>query len=123
MRKHAANSRAEADYWNNRVIVSDEIFYRKRRDDRRELASIIYKNSHILYSDKHPAQKFNYIKDKEEIHGINLPDKLEKFYRTFIGQLQGNSFEIWQALSNRSSERIKYNPATIKQLKSLGYIE
>lgn len=111
------------NFWENRIIVSDEVHNRGTREDRRELASIIYKDTHILISDKHPVQKFNYFKDKEEIHGITIFGKLKKFYKRFIRELQGNNFAIWQSITKNISTRIKYDPETIEHLKSLGYIK
>jgi len=109
--------------WNNRIIVSDEVHNRITRNDRRELASIIYKDTHILNSDTVPLRRFNYQTDKEEINGITVSNKLRKIYKSFIRDLQGNNFAIWQAMTKKTSTKIKYDPETIKHLKSLGYIE
>ncbi|MFC2155565.1 sulfatase, partial [Acidobacteriota bacterium] len=111
------------DSWNNRIIVSDEVYNRSTRNDRRELASIIYKDTHILSSDTVPLRRFNYLTDKEEIKGITVSHKLREIYKSFIRDLQGKNCAIWQAMTKKTSAKVKYDPETIKHLKSLGYIE
>lgn len=109
-------------FWNNRIIVSDEMQNRTKRDDQRALASIIFKDTHILCSDTYPLQQFNYWNDKQEIKGITVPDQLKVTYKTLIRELQKSNFAIWQAITKNTSTRIKYDPKTIERLKSLGYI-
>ena len=111
------------DFGNNRIVISDEMHYRRGRNDRRELASIIYKETHILSSDKYAMQQFNYLEDKDEINGIIVQGNLKAIYKTFIRDLQKNNFAIWKAIAKKSATRIKYDPEIIKKLKTLGYIQ
>jgi arylsulfatase A-like enzyme len=113
----------KTDFWNNRIIVSDEVHYRKARNDRRALASIIYNGTHILSSDKHPMRRFDYLFDKEETAGAALPPGLKEYWKSFIRKLQANNFAIWQTITKNKPGKIKYNPKTIKHLKSLGYVQ
>ena len=110
-------------YWNNRLIVSDETINRKKWEDSRELASLIYKDTHILSSSKLPLLRFNYVNDKNELNGEKVPGNLKVLYKTFIRDLKNTYFTIWQGITKKSAARIKYDPNTIKRLKSLGYIQ
>lgn len=116
-------SRKKPGFWTNRIIVSDEVHYRRTRDDRRELASIIYNNTHILSSYKYPVQRFDYRSDKEEAAGKVLSPGLRMFWKSFIRKLQANNFTIWRRMTKNRPAKIKYDAKTIKHLKSLGYIE
>jgi arylsulfatase A-like enzyme len=114
----------EPGYWNNRIIISDEGVNRGEVNKMREFASIIYKDTHILNSNQYsPMQQFNYWNDREEIKGITVPGNSKKFYKRFLRDLHKNNGAIWEAITKGIAARTKYDPETIKKLKSLGYIK
>lgn len=112
----------ESGYWKNRIIVSNETMSQRVKNDFKQAASIIYKEKHILSTRKYPMLRFNYWNDKEEIKGITVPDHEKRIYKTLIRELHKSNFAIWEAITKKTSTRIKYDPQTIKRLKSLGYI-
>jgi arylsulfatase A-like enzyme len=111
------------DYWKHRLIVSDEMFHRKIKNDLRPLGSIIYGDTHILSSNKAPFGVFNYLHDSEELEAKMIPEDLKRFYKVFLKKIQKNNLAVWQALTKGETTTINYDPKTLRQLRALGYVE
>jgi len=134
------------DFWNNRFCVSEEVKF-KRKDDTSVYGSIFYRNWHILNSDKlndtisHKLKSFNQnlyetlqletrvfnlSKDKNEHYDlINFLFDIYFNYKvqTFMEKYRKQNLITWRTLTKDTEQTIKYDPAALKQLRSLGYIK
>ena len=135
------------NFWNQRISFSDEVSG-KARNDKREFASVFYRNWHILSSkelipllrikqlnrlniNNFPGfilstRTFNYWEDKEEKHFLNsfFFDLYFKYkIKKFIQELQENNIRMWKTLTQEEKPTIKYDPETLQRLNALGYIQ
>jgi len=134
------------DFWNNRFCISEEVKF-KRKDDTSIYGSIFYRNWHILNSDKlndtisHKLKSFNqnlYETLRLETRVFNLSkDKSEHYdlinylfdiyfnykVQAFMQKHRKQNLITWRTLTKDTEQTINYDPAALKQLRSLGYIQ
>jgi arylsulfatase len=134
------------DFWNNRFCISEEVKF-KRKEDTSVYGSVFYKNWHILNSDKLndtisyklksfnqnlyetlqlETRVFNLSKDKSEHYDlINYLFDIYFNYKvqTFMEKYRKQNLITWRTLTKDTEQTIKYDPASLKQLRSLGYIK
>jgi len=134
------------DFWNNRVCISEEVRY-KRKDDINAYGSIFYKNWHVLNSDmlndtisykvKNLSQNlyntlcletrvFNLSKDIDEyFDSLNfLSDIIFNMrVQSFMKKYKKYNLATWRTITKNTDQTIKYDPAALEQLRSLGYIK
>jgi arylsulfatase A-like enzyme len=136
----------KVDFWNSRFCISEEVKF-KRKEDTSVYGSIFYKNWHILNSDKLndtisykiknfsgnlydilqlETRVFNLSKDKSEHY--DLMNFLFDVYfnykvQTFLEKYRNQNLITWKILTKDTDQKIKYDPAALKQLRSLGYIK
>jgi arylsulfatase len=116
-------AREEPDFWNNRIILSNEMPNITNNVKQGQYASLIFKDKHILNDNTISMRQFNYLQDKDELKGTSLSGKQKEFHTSFIRNLFKNNVLIWQAITKKKSHRAKYDQATLKHLRSLGYVE
>ena len=134
------------DFWNNRFCISEEVRY-KRKDDKTAYGSIFYRNWHVLNSDKlndtisykikslSPSlyetlqletRVFNLSKDKDEYFDLLnfLSDIIFNMKaQSFLKKYKKSNLATWRTLTKNTDQTIKYDPAALEQLRSLGYIK
>lgn len=113
----------EADYWDNRIILSDEMANVTGNKAQNRFASLIFGDAHIINSRKVPMRQFAYPRDRDELNGISVTGAKKEFYESFIMDLHKNNMLIWQAITKKKTRREKYDQKTLKRLRSLGYVE
>jgi arylsulfatase A-like enzyme len=134
------------DFWNNRFCISEEVKF-KRKDDTSVYGSIFYRNWHILNSDKlndtisykvknlSPSlyetllletRVFDLSKDKDEyFDSLNFLSDIIFNMKTqsFLKKYRTSNLATWRTLTKNTDQTIKYDPAALEQLRSLGYIK
>jgi arylsulfatase len=134
------------DFWDNRFCISEEVKF-KRKDDPAAHGSIFYKNWHILNSDKlndtlsHKVKNFStnlYDILLLESRTFDLSQDTNEYYdllnflvdiyfnhksQAFLQKLRKQNVITWRTLTNGTQQTINYDQTTLKQLRSLGYIQ
>ncbi len=134
------------DFWNNRFCISEEVRY-KSKDDKTAYGSIFYRNWHILNSDKLndtisykvknlslslyetlqlETRVFDLSKDKDEYFDLLnfLSDIIFNMKtQSFLKKYKKSNLATWRTLTKNTDQTIKYDPAALEQLRSLGYIK
>ncbi|MBU1975881.1 MAG: sulfatase [Nanoarchaeota archaeon] len=109
----------DMDFWNNRIIVSEEALNKYGQDDTSIWGSIFYLDNHILHSPKLKTIHYNFMEDLEEEQGIIVKNPDE--YISFFNALQLNNRNIRISISKEEGA-IEYDPDALEQLKALGYL-
>jgi len=133
-------------FWNNRFCISEEVRY-KRKDDTTAYGSIFYRNWHILNSDKLndtisykvknlsrslyetlqlETRVFDLSKDKDEYFDLLnfLSDIIFNMKtQSFLKKYKKYNLATWRTITKNTDQTIKYDPAALEQLRSLGYIK
>jgi len=134
------------DFWANRFCISEEVRF-KRKDDPAAHGSVFYQNWHILNSDKlndtitYKAKNFSpglYKKLGLETRVFDLSYDTEEHFdrlnflvdvyfnykaQSFFKDLKKQNLITWKTLTKDSGQSVNYNPASLKQLRSLGYVK
>jgi len=126
-------------FWNKRLSISEELRNRTK-NNKSNCASIFYKNYHIINSNRledAPSKLLNLCFNNVGVRTFNLKDKEEKHYlntyfidiffkykiKSFLEKFVENNKAIWKTLTKNSPKSIKYDPAVLERLKSLGYLQ
>jgi arylsulfatase len=136
----------ELNFWNNRLCISEEVRF-NRKDDPNAYGSIFYKNFHIINSDKlndtisHKVKNFNkslYENLQLETRVFNLSKDTDEYYdlinflidiffnykvQAFQEKFRKQNVLTWRTITKDREQTIKYDPAIIEQLRSLGYLK
>ena len=134
------------DFWTNRFCISEEVRF-KPKDDPAAHGSVFFKNWHILNSDKlndtitYKAKKFSpglYNNLGMETRVFDLSYDTEEHFdmlnflvdvyfnynaQSFFKDLKKQNLVTWKTMTKDSGQSVSYNPASLEQLRSLGYVE
>jgi len=127
---------ADAESWRDRICVSEEVAYKRQRPG--VFGSLFYREWHILNSEDlamepaHSGQTvrtrvFNLVGGREEQRG-DVGFRVDPFFtprvRTFLEEFRRRNLALREAIVGAGAEQdVRYDPATIDELKALGYIE
>jgi arylsulfatase A-like enzyme len=136
----------QLDFWNNRFCISEEVKF-KRKEDPTANGSIFYKNWHILNSDRLndtisqqlknfnktlydilplDTRIFDLLEDKNEHYDL-INFLVDIFFnyqtQTFLNKFKQHNVITWRTLTKDAQQTIQYDPATLEQLRSLGYVK
>jgi hypothetical protein len=122
------------DFWNNRVLWSDEAMSYRTNDDPRVWGSLFFRDWHFLRSSKlvergteqpFPAIGFNFARDPRE-EDAYMPEHSNRFFLERIvssmTELREANRRIWKAVT-AEEDVIEQDPETQEQLRALGYIQ
>ncbi|MCB4792432.1 MAG: sulfatase [Elusimicrobia bacterium] len=134
----------DKDYWNNRLLISEEITAKNYSGPLNNTdASLIYKRTHILYSNSvtndflswllqkskancHLLRFFNLNTDKTEEGYFNnyLPNLfLYRKVKKFLYDFQANNLKIFENIVKTKKPQNKLTQEEIKTLRSMGYLQ
>jgi arylsulfatase A-like enzyme len=116
------------EYWDDRIILSEEVMRYGGRDDSALWGSIFFRNWHVLRSK--PLEDtliFDYVADPgegEPLAGGFRRNRIERPAADLLQEIKETDIAIWRTITRGGGEQaIQYDPDAQKQLRSLGYIE
>jgi arylsulfatase len=134
------------NFWNNRVSISEEIKFMQKGDPR-AFGSLFYRNRHILTSAKlndtfsHRVKGFSsnlYGTFFMDTRVFDLEEDRNEFYdavnfildplfnyriQRFLKNFKRENLLVWKTISGELEHTIRYDPKTLEQLRSLGYVK